>query len=146
MCLVVDLTGSQDGCVRLWEWGHSECISEPRKPGAFPKTTKVLFNSQGNKVLYPVSLVHADNAPKMFLSLQYCYNFIIVAVSSLLSSCCPWFLSMSSFLSLVKSCPHSCLPFSFSYSCPPNSCTGIRVLSSMWSLFMFALSLVDWWL
>jgi len=45
-----DLTGSKDGTVRLWEWGHMECINEPRKPGAFPKVTKVLFNAQGNKV------------------------------------------------------------------------------------------------
>ena len=49
--LVADLTGSKDGTVRLWEWGHMECINEPRKPGAFPKVTKVLFNAQGNKVL-----------------------------------------------------------------------------------------------
>ena len=48
--LVADLTGSKDGTVRLWEWGHMECINEPRKPGAFPKVTKVLFNAQGNKV------------------------------------------------------------------------------------------------
>jgi WD40 repeat protein len=43
------LTGSQDGCVRLWEWGHADPINEPCKPGAFPKVTKVLFNNQGNK-------------------------------------------------------------------------------------------------
>jgi len=48
-CLT-DLTGSKDGTVRLWEWGHMDCINEPRKPGAFPKVTKVLFNAQGNKV------------------------------------------------------------------------------------------------
>jgi len=36
--------------VRLWEWGHQESINELRKPGAFPKVTKVLFNAQGNKV------------------------------------------------------------------------------------------------
>jgi len=48
--LDTDLTGSKDGTVRLWEWGHMDCINEPRKPGAFPKVTKVLFNAQGNKV------------------------------------------------------------------------------------------------
>jgi len=48
--LDADLTGSKDGTVRLWEWGHMECINEPRKSGAFPKVTKVLFNAQGNKV------------------------------------------------------------------------------------------------
>jgi len=50
VCSLTDLTGSKDGTVRLWEWGHQECINELRKPGAFPKVTKVLFNAQGNKV------------------------------------------------------------------------------------------------
>ncbi len=45
-----DLTGSQDGSVRLWEWGHSQCIATARQPGQFPKVTKVKFNAQGNKV------------------------------------------------------------------------------------------------
>lgn len=45
-----DLTGSADGCVRLWEWGHGQPVTSLRQPGTFPKVTKVLFNAQGNKV------------------------------------------------------------------------------------------------
>lgn len=52
VCLwsVIDLTGSADGCVRLWEWGHGQPVATLRQPGTFPKVTKVLFNAQGNKV------------------------------------------------------------------------------------------------
>ena len=53
ICLCIcftDLTGAQDGSVRLWEWGHQQCITVARQPGSFPKVSKVLFNAQGNKV------------------------------------------------------------------------------------------------
>jgi len=60
--LITDLTGSKDGTVRLWEWGHMQCINEPRKPGAFPKVTKVLFNAQGNKVRNTGCSVTLNNA------------------------------------------------------------------------------------
>ncbi|KAJ8305005.1 hypothetical protein KUTeg_018588 [Tegillarca granosa] len=43
------LTGSADGSVRLYEWGHIQPLTMLRQPGAFPKVTKVLFNAQGNK-------------------------------------------------------------------------------------------------
>ncbi len=50
MFVFTDLTGSQDGSVRLWEWGHNQCITVARQPGSFPKVSKVMFNAQGNKV------------------------------------------------------------------------------------------------
>ena len=46
----IDLSGSQDGSVRLWEWAQPQCIAVARQPGSFPKVTHVSFNSQGNKV------------------------------------------------------------------------------------------------
>ena len=55
LCIVdPDITGSQDGCVRIWDWTDAKCVNEVRKPGAFPKVTKVLFNAQGNKVSFKV--------------------------------------------------------------------------------------------
>lgn len=48
--VLTDLTGSADGSVRLYEWGHIQPLAMLRQPGAFPKVTKVLFSSQGNKV------------------------------------------------------------------------------------------------
>ena len=50
-CVFVDLTGSADGSVRLWEWEHLQPLTVLRAPGNFPKVTKVLFNAQGNKVI-----------------------------------------------------------------------------------------------
>lgn len=47
--LPVYLSGSQDGSVNLWEWGHSQPVSTPRTPGTFAKVTSILFNQQGNK-------------------------------------------------------------------------------------------------
>ena len=47
---IVDLTGSHDGSVRLWEWGHRDCVSVPRTPGHYPKVSKVAFTAHGNKV------------------------------------------------------------------------------------------------
>jgi len=44
------MTGNSDGSVRLWEWGHHQALATLRSPGSFPKVTKVLFNSHGNKV------------------------------------------------------------------------------------------------
>jgi hypothetical protein len=55
----VDLTGSQDGAVRLWEWDHRQPVTVLRAPGNFPKVTKCLFNQHGNKVensLSPLSV------------------------------------------------------------------------------------------
>ncbi|WAR00296.1 DMXL2-like protein [Mya arenaria] len=46
-----DMTGNSDGSVRLWEWGHHQPLAQLRPQGSFPKVTKVLFNSHGNKSL-----------------------------------------------------------------------------------------------
>lgn len=44
------MSGHTDGSVRLWEWGHHQSLAALRPSGSFPKVTKVLFNSHGNKV------------------------------------------------------------------------------------------------
>ncbi|XP_034938961.1 dmX-like protein 2 isoform X2 [Chelonus insularis] len=43
------LTGSQDGSVSLWEWGHQTAVSTPRPAGTFAKVTRVHFSQHGNK-------------------------------------------------------------------------------------------------
>ncbi|XP_053977802.1 dmX-like protein 2 isoform X7 [Hylaeus volcanicus] len=43
------LTGSQDGSVSLWEWGHQTAVATPRQPGTFAKVTRVRFSQHGNK-------------------------------------------------------------------------------------------------
>jgi len=45
----LDLTGSQDGSVSLWEWGHQTAVATPRAPGTFAKVTRVRFSQHGNK-------------------------------------------------------------------------------------------------
>ena len=46
---ITDLTGSQDGSVQMWEWGHVKAVSEPRPAGTFAKVTRVRFSQHGNK-------------------------------------------------------------------------------------------------
>lgn len=46
---IPDLTGSQDGSVSLWEWGHQTAIATPRAAGTFAKVTRVRFSQHGNK-------------------------------------------------------------------------------------------------
>lgn len=43
------MTGSQDGSVSLWEWGHQTAVATPRPPGTFAKVTRVRFSQHGNK-------------------------------------------------------------------------------------------------
>ncbi|XP_046412753.1 dmX-like protein 2 isoform X1 [Neodiprion fabricii] len=43
------LTGSQDGSVSLWEWGHQSAVATPRPAGTFAKVTRVRFSQHGNK-------------------------------------------------------------------------------------------------
>ncbi|XP_026671187.1 dmX-like protein 2 isoform X4 [Ceratina calcarata] len=43
------LTGSQDGSVSLWEWGHQTAVATPRPSGTFAKVTRVRFSHHGNK-------------------------------------------------------------------------------------------------
>lgn len=47
-----DLTGAQDGSVRMFEWGHSQQIICFRSPGN-SRITRIRFNHQGNKVTQP---------------------------------------------------------------------------------------------
>lgn len=75
------LTGSTDGSVRLYEWGHIQPLAMLRQPGTFPKVTKVMFSSQGNKCcvsdsegdvcLWQVGLGSNFNKPIMSLK---CHN------------------------------------------------------------------------
>jgi len=43
----LDLSGGQDGSVRLWEFSHAQPVSIPRPPGTFAKVTRIRFH--GNK-------------------------------------------------------------------------------------------------
>lgn len=43
------LTGSQDGSVQIWEWGHQQAVCSPRPSGTFAKVTRCKFSDQGNK-------------------------------------------------------------------------------------------------
>ncbi|KAG4080274.1 hypothetical protein HA402_010766 [Bradysia odoriphaga] len=43
------LTGSQDGSVQMWEWGHQQAVCTPRSPGTFAKVTRCRFSQHGNK-------------------------------------------------------------------------------------------------
>lgn len=43
------MTGSQDGSVHIWEWGHPQTVAEPRAAGTFAKVTRVRFSQHGNK-------------------------------------------------------------------------------------------------
>nr|CAD7457415.1 unnamed protein product [Timema tahoe] len=43
------LTGSHDGSVQMWEWGHVQSVAVPRGPGTFAKVTRVRFSEHGNK-------------------------------------------------------------------------------------------------
>ncbi|XP_023723664.1 dmX-like protein 2 isoform X1 [Cryptotermes secundus] len=75
------LTGSQDGSVQMWEWGHIQAVSVPRPPGTFAKVTRVRFSEHGNKFgvadgdgnlsLWQVGL--ASNASRPFFTYQ-CHN------------------------------------------------------------------------
>lgn len=43
------MTGSQDGSVQMWEWGHSQAVTVARPSGTFAKVTRVRFSQHGNK-------------------------------------------------------------------------------------------------
>ncbi|XP_038079441.1 dmX-like protein 2 isoform X2 [Patiria miniata] len=43
------LSGSNDGSVHMWEWGHTHKLYTHRFPGQYPKVTQMYFNDQGNK-------------------------------------------------------------------------------------------------
>uniref|UniRef100_A0AAY4DLG9 RAVE complex protein Rav1 C-terminal domain-containing protein n=1 Tax=Denticeps clupeoides TaxID=299321 RepID=A0AAY4DLG9_9TELE len=94
---VSDLTGAQDGSVRMFEWGHAQQITCFRSPGN-SRVTRIRFNYQGNKF----GVVDSDgslslwqtnssgNTPKPYLTLQ-CHNktahdFVFVGSSSLIAT------------------------------------------------------------
>ncbi|KAL0271823.1 UNVERIFIED_CONTAM: hypothetical protein PYX00_008798 [Menopon gallinae] len=75
------LTGSQDGSVQMWEWGHIQPVATPRASGAFAKVTRVRFSQHGNKFgvadgdgklsLFQVGLSSSES--RSFFSYQ-CHN------------------------------------------------------------------------
>ena len=48
---LLDLTGSLDGSVVMWEFGTTKPVSIQRQPGMGGSVTKIRFTPQGNKVL-----------------------------------------------------------------------------------------------
>jgi hypothetical protein len=86
-CYVTDLTGSQDGSVQMWEWGHNQAVSVPRPSGTFAKVTRVRFSEHGNKFgvadgdgnlsLWQVGLGSCANRPFFVsISLHTCYLIV----------------------------------------------------------------------
>ncbi|KRX59275.1 DmX-like protein 2 [Trichinella nativa] len=49
ICSFPDLSGANDGSVRLWEWGVGQPLYTPRVGGRFGKVTQTRFCAQGNK-------------------------------------------------------------------------------------------------
>uniref|UniRef100_A0A8C8R945 Dmx like 1 n=1 Tax=Pelusios castaneus TaxID=367368 RepID=A0A8C8R945_9SAUR len=81
---IADLTGAQDGSVRMFEWGHSQQITCFRS-GGNSRITRMRFNHQGNKCC-PLS----GTTPKPYLTWQ-CHNktandFVFVSSSSLIAT------------------------------------------------------------
>ncbi|XP_071507110.1 dmX-like protein 2 [Diadema antillarum] len=91
------LSGSNDGSVHMWEWGHSQKLYTHRAPGQFPKVTQIDFNDQGNKFgvaddggqlsLWQVGM-NSPAATKPFWSMachnKTAYDFAFLGSSSLL--------------------------------------------------------------
>ena len=50
--LLLDLTGSADGSVRMFEFGTEKAVSVQRPAGSAPGVTRIRFTPQGNKVEY----------------------------------------------------------------------------------------------
>uniref|UniRef100_A0A670JBT7 Dmx like 1 n=1 Tax=Podarcis muralis TaxID=64176 RepID=A0A670JBT7_PODMU len=99
---IPDLTGAQDGSVRMFEWGHSQQITCFRS-GGNSRITRMRFNYQGNKFgivdgdgfisLYQTnwktSLLNGST-PKPYLTWQ-CHNktasdFVFISSSSLIAT------------------------------------------------------------
>nr|XP_006818127.1 PREDICTED: Dmx-like 2 [Saccoglossus kowalevskii] len=93
------LTGSTDGSVSLWEWGHTQKLHTHRIAGNYPKVTRIYCNPQGNKFgvadesgqlcLWQICGL-TNTGSKPFLSLQ-CHNkgindFAFIGSSSLLAT------------------------------------------------------------
>uniref|UniRef100_A0A8D2LKD2 Dmx like 1 n=1 Tax=Varanus komodoensis TaxID=61221 RepID=A0A8D2LKD2_VARKO len=99
---VADLTGAQDGSVRMFEWGHSQQIACFRS-GGNSRITRMRFNYQGNKFgivdgdgyisLYQTnwkSCLQNGSTPRPYLTWQ-CHNktasdFVFISSSSLIAT------------------------------------------------------------
>jgi len=92
------LAGNNDGAIRIYEYGHSQPLQEPRSAGMAPRPTRLQFNSQGNKfgvtdiegnlTLFQVGF--GTNATKPYLNMM-CHNksandFVFISSSSFLAS------------------------------------------------------------
>ena len=49
-CVQLDLTGSSDGSVSMWEFGTTNPVSVQKSPQGAGVVTKIRFTPQGNKV------------------------------------------------------------------------------------------------
>ena len=47
----VDISGSQDGSIRMWEFGHSQEITSHHTSGSYQRVTRARFSPHGNKVI-----------------------------------------------------------------------------------------------
>ena len=45
-----DISGSQDGSIRMWEFGHAQEITSHRTSGSYQRVTRTRFSPHGNKV------------------------------------------------------------------------------------------------
>ena len=55
VCVRLDMTGAQDGSVRMFEWNRPQQLICFRQAGN-ARVTRLYFNSQGNKVWHPGAL------------------------------------------------------------------------------------------
>ncbi|KAG8130804.1 hypothetical protein E2320_017450, partial [Naja naja] len=115
-----DLTGAQDGSVRMFEWGHSQQLACFRS-GGNSRITRMRFNYQGNKFgivdgdghisLYQTNCkgcLHNGSTPKPYLTWQ-CHNktasdFVFISSSSLIATAgniCLWDTLVAPSCSLV---------------------------------------------
>ncbi|ODM97221.1 DmX-like protein 2 [Orchesella cincta] len=88
-----DLSGSQDGSVRLWEFSHAQPVAVPRPPGTFAKVNRIRFH--GNKFGVcdgdgRLSLWQIGANPRPFYTVQ-CHSkqtsdFVFLGSSSLIAS------------------------------------------------------------
>ena len=47
----IDISGSQDGSIRMWEFGHSQEITSHHTSGSYQRVTRARFSPHGNKVI-----------------------------------------------------------------------------------------------
>ncbi len=71
MSFFPDVSGCQDGSVRMWEWSHGQAVQGVRPSGVYAKVNRVRFTEQGNKFGAcdgdgTLSLWQAANASKPF--------------------------------------------------------------------------------